>query len=321
MTFDLTETEDQRQIRDAAGAMLREHYPLSRLDAEPKPDNLAALFEFGAFALALPEADGGAGFSLVEEALLHVQLGRHLVSPGALATPVAARVDVDGAALLDARQKVAAGIAVADSILLLDGASAKMVVLRDGAALHLLHMGEAPREAVRGMGHGRPLQRIARGFVPELEVAISEVVAATWQVLVSAQLLGVAEAARDLAVEYALAREQFGRPIGSFQAIQHRCADMAVRTEQLSALIDMAAISLRDGREEAAFQTAALARLAPATALENARACIQIHGGIGFSAEAHPHLYLKHAHALAQLLLPDDILVHAAPMAPTTKDA
>ena len=122
--------------------------------------------------------------------------------------------------------------------------------------------------------------------------------------------------AADLAVDYAKTREQFGRPIGSFQAIKHHAADMAMGVEQVSALIDMAAIALRDGHDDARFQLAALARLAPRVALANARTGIQIHGGIGFSAEADAQLYLKQAHLLRQFLGADDLMEAAAPLTP-----
>ncbi|MCB1133405.1 MAG: acyl-CoA dehydrogenase, partial [Verrucomicrobiae bacterium] len=129
----------------------------------------------------------------------------------------------------------------------------------------------------------------------------------------------IAEGARDLAVAYAGVRRQFGRQIGSFQAIKHHCANMAIGVEMVSAQLDMAAIAVRDGREDAAFQTAALARLAPRVALQNARLCIQIHGGIGFSAEADVQLFLKQAHLLRNYLGATDFLSLPSPMFPLAK--
>ncbi len=134
--------------------------------------------------------------------------------------------------------------------------------------------------------------------------------------LVSAQLLGMAEAARDLSVDHAQTRHQFGKPIGAFQAIKHHCADMAVDAEMLSAQLDMAAIAVRDGRDDAAFQAAALRRLAPRVALFNTRTAIQVHGGIGFSAEADIHHYLKQAHVLSRLGGPAPMLDLPAALSP-----
>ena len=115
---------------------------------------------------------------------------------------------------------------------------------------------------------------------------------------------------------YAGMRQQFGKPIGAFQAIKHHAADMAIGAEMVSAQLDMAAIALADGRPDALFQIAALRRLAPVAALANARACIQIHGGIGFSAEADAHHFIKHAHLLSRLGAAPSMLDPDAPMAP-----
>ena len=104
----------------------------------------------------------------------------------------------------------------------------------------------------------------------------------------------------------------------AFKAVE-RDPDLAsdrARQDQL----DMAAIALRDDAEDAAFQIAALTRLAPRIALETARLGIQIHGGIGFSAEADAHHYLKQAHLLGLCLGRTDLLALPAPMAPTRKE-
>lgn len=306
MTLDLTPSDDLRQIRDAAQSMLDQHYPVARLRDGDGVDPMAPLAEFGAFVLALPEDAGGAGFSLVEEAALHVDLGRHLLSPTALATAVAMRMTHDASA------EVCAG---AGPLLIAPGDATHALIRDDGLALVAL-AGTAPRPEP-GLGHGRPVARLDTPPAP-LARATPQV-ALLHDLLCAAQLLGVATGARDLAVAYARTREQFGRPIGSFQAIKHHCANMTIAAEMLSAQLDMAAIALRDGRDDAAFQVAALARLAPRIALDNARTGIQIHGGIGFSAEADAQLYLKQAHVLRQLLIAPDLLAEPAPMAPTRK--
>src|SRR5262249_29947122 len=110
--------------------------------------------------------------------------------------------------------------------------------------------------------------------------------------------LGAAEAALALAVDYAKLRQQFGQPIGAFQAIKHRCADMKLRTKLLGALVLMAALSEREGRSDAAAQIAAARLLAARYALDNAAAGIQIHGAMGFTAECDAHLFLLRAHLI-----------------------
>jgi alkylation response protein AidB-like acyl-CoA dehydrogenase len=283
------------------------------------------LAEFGAFALALPAEAGGTGFSVVEEALLHVEFGRHLLAPSAVAAPLGARI-----ALMTGRKDLAVQIATGetpivaatttgDQLLLFDTDRGCLTLVRSEEGLALLDLTGTALEAATAMGHGRPLSRL-RKAAPGRSMVADAATAMTGDLLVSAQLLGVATAARDLAVTYAKVRTQFGRPIGGFQAVKHHCANMAVAVEKLSALLDMAAIAVRDECDDAAFQTAALARLAPRIALANARLCIQIHGGIGFSAEASPQLYLKHAHLLRHLLTGGRILDHDATLAPIRRE-
>ncbi|WP_238364192.1 acyl-CoA dehydrogenase family protein [Mesobacterium pallidum] len=322
MTLDLTLTEELRQVLDAAQQMLDTHYPVSRL-REGAADPMAPLAEFGTFLLGFPEDAGGAGLGRVEEAQLHSLLGRHLVSPSAVAVSIAARIalgaeDVDLAlAIAGGEVAVCAGVTTPDGPLLIDAGGAAHAVLRDGATLSLVPLAGLATEDAPMMGHGRALARVTSAL-PAGPEALPEV-ALLHDLLVSAQLLGVAEAARDLAVDYARTREQFGRPIGAFQAIKHHGANMALGAEMLSAQLDMAALTLDARAPDAGFQVAALARLAPRIALENARLGIQVHGGIGFSAEADAQLYLKQAHLLRALLGPHDMLSFDAPMAPTGK--
>ncbi|MFY0634026.1 MAG: hypothetical protein JXQ91_09435 [Vannielia sp.] len=322
MSFSLDPTEDQTQILDAARTMLAEHYPTERLRDRPRRDDMGPLAAFGAFALALPE---DSGFTLLEEALLHVALGRHLLSPASLAMPLAVRLaaETDRAELAGqiagGEVCVAAALGSADGLLLLDGAEASLALRLDTTTPELLDLTGHERREAKAMGHHIPLHRCALP-APGPNATGSPQTALVAQVLIAAQLLGVAEGARDLAVDYAGTREQFGRPIGAFQAIKHRCANMKLATEMLSAQLDMAAISLRDAHEDAAFQCAALARLAPRLAMENARACVQIHGGIGFSAEADAQLFVKQAHILSRLCPAANMLAPAAPMAPTRKE-
>ncbi|MEC7764890.1 MAG: acyl-CoA dehydrogenase family protein [Pseudomonadota bacterium] len=300
MSFDLTPGDDLRQIIDAAQAMLDSHYPVARLQEGMGGDDLSPLEEFGAFALALPEDAGGAGFTLVEEAHLHVALGRHLVGPAALATAIARRLDAGVTACI--------GIEGDGPWTLIDPAGADHAVVRVEGGFGLAPIAEP--DAADALGAGLPAAKMARAG------ANRPVDADLARLLTAAQLLGVATGARDLAVDYAKIREQFGQPIGTFQAIKHHAANMTLGIESVSALLDVAAIALRDGHADAGFQIAALTRLAPRVALENARIGVQIHGGIGFSAEANAHLYLKQAHALRQFIGAGDIMAHAAPLAP-----
>src|SRR5205807_1011809 len=134
-----------------------------------------------------------------------------------------------------------------------------------------------------GVADGEPVRRLRR----------------TGTVLGAAMLVGGAQGALDVARNYALAREQFGVPIGSFQAIKHLLADMYVRVE-LARAATYAAAAIADGRgagdENAAASTAKV--LAGEAGIANARAAIQILGGMGFTWDMLPHYFLKRAWVL-----------------------
>ncbi|MCI5076072.1 acyl-CoA dehydrogenase family protein [Oricola sp.] len=316
MTCNLNRSEDQRQILDAAASMLDADFDVSR-DLAADRDRMAKIAEFGAFSLALDEQSGGAGFTLVEEALLHVQFGRHIISTHSIAAPIAARLAAESELIDLVGDAVAGGVLCGGGGRLIDGANARFALVFAPDRLQLIDIAKTTVVANNpGFGHFVPITDVA--FDEDAIVATSDSrhlldIAA---LLVSAQLLGIAEATRDLAVSYAGVRRQFGKPIGAFQAIKHHCANMAIGAEMLSAQLDMAAIALRDGRDDATFQVAALRLLAPQVALENARLCIQIHGGMGFSAEADAHRFLKQAHVLRLIGDAAPILDLESPMAP-----
>jgi alkylation response protein AidB-like acyl-CoA dehydrogenase len=103
-----------------------------------------------------------------------------------------------------------------------------------------------------------------------------------------------------MASGYAKIRETFGAPIGKYQAIKHKCADMAIRADAVNAIVAFASITVRDERHDADFQTRAAKLLATQYALLNAKENIQVHGAIGFTTDLPAHLLLKRAHVLDQ---------------------
>jgi alkylation response protein AidB-like acyl-CoA dehydrogenase len=114
----------------------------------------------------------------------------------------------------------------------------------------------------------------------------------------AAALAGMAAAVLEMSVAYAGMREQFGRPIGSFQAVKHHCANMAIAARCARDQTTFAAVALDEGRADAQMQVECAFYVAGSAALENAGKNIQIHGGMGFSDEADPHLFLKRAQLL-----------------------
>jgi 3-oxochol-4-en-24-oyl-CoA dehydrogenase len=119
----------------------------------------------------------------------------------------------------------------------------------------------------------------------------------------AAESVGVAQWCVDTASEYAKVREQFGRPIGQFQAIKHKCARMLIALEQARAMVWDAARALDEarGRDEAALASAVTATLAPDAAVQCAQDCIQVHGGIGYTWEHDAHMYYRRALTLRAL--------------------
>lgn len=318
MAFDLNHGADQRQILDAASDMLSASFPLDRL-RQTQRDSLAPIAEFGLFGLSL---GADADFSLVEETLVHVLLGRHLVSTRALATSIGVAVATESAeptlaaGLSSGAREACFALSSGDRLLVIDREASDLAIVFTGRRVDLIDIGGVERHHETGLGDGFAVERFDAARCSVLASTESPRVLYVADTLVSAQLLGIAEAARDLATDYARLRHQFGKPIGAFQAIKHHCANMAIEAEMLSAQLDMAAIAVRDQWSDAGFQVAALRRLAGRAALANARTCIQIHGGIGFSAEVSAHLFLKQAHVLSRLGTTEPFLSLPAPMAP-----
>jgi alkylation response protein AidB-like acyl-CoA dehydrogenase len=126
------------------------------------------------------------------------------------------------------------------------------------------------------------------------------------RLLEAAVLAGIARAALDMAVAYAGMREQFGRPIGTFQAVKHHCANMALAARCASDQLSFAAVALDDvasgePRADTALQVESALYVAASAALENCAKNIQVHGGMGFSDEADPHKLLKRARVFVEI--------------------
>ncbi|WP_328621160.1 acyl-CoA dehydrogenase family protein [Streptomyces sp. NBC_00354] len=238
------------------------------------------LGEAGFFALRLPEADGGVGLGLPEAVLVFEEAGRALL-PGPLVATHLAAGTVPGAA---------AGTAVVTAFDLGD--------LRGGGRPLVAHLADA--DAVLGtplLPSGEPV-RSADPLTPLHRVAAPGSAAAMYRdegaLLTAALQTGSALRTVELAVRYAQEREQFGQPIGAFQAVKHLCAQMLVRAEVARTAVYAAAVTA-DPAEVAGAKL-----LADGAAVRNARDCLQVHGGMGFTWEADVHLHLKRAWVRAE---------------------
>lgn len=302
---------DEIEITSAAATFLGDAMPIERLhaagSADMGADMRAALGEMGWFALALPEDKGGSGLSAVEHALFFREVGRLCGPVDVLAQALAAHVAGD-----DLRPAIISGetgvaLAVQDAgangarirLLGAPDAALALLVTQDGAALHDIAGLSAQ---VRSSLDPATSQRLAEVFAaPALAQSSGPDVAQLGRLGTAAMLIGLAETALDMIVEYAKVRETFGRKIGAYQAVRHPCADMALRAETARCQLWFAAAAIKEGRADAAIHLDAAKHLANQAAVANADTNIQLHGGIGVTDEHHAHLLLKHAWLLGKL--------------------
>jgi alkylation response protein AidB-like acyl-CoA dehydrogenase len=300
--IDLGLSEEQRNIADSASALLREHAPVARLRRGGAEDDLhQRLADWGWFAVALPEPAGGLGLTIAEEALLYLDAGAYLLSPSVLATSLAARlVDPTSQAELIAGRSTAALAIPAEGgdIYCVDRGAASLIVMIDHGELLVYAAAAFAGEAVAGLDESLAIER---GRL-DGRAALAREPGERMLLLVAAMLAGIARASSALAADYAKTRQQFGQPIGAFQAVKHRCVDMALRAFAAEAQLLMAAASAAEGRDDARFQIRAAVHNALDAARSNGAAAIQVHGGMGFTAECDAHLYLKRGHVLAQAI-------------------
>jgi alkylation response protein AidB-like acyl-CoA dehydrogenase len=297
---------EELEIASAAADFIADALPIERLH---RPDNCdltkdvrASLGEMGWFSLALPEQQGGSGLSAVEHALFFREIGRQCGPVDILAQALA--VNLAGDELCSELASGEQGV----SLLVSEGARHRVIgeadaafgllVSTDGASLH--DLGAAQVEKRPALDPANSLGILAD--LPPPIVMIDD--ARIWQlgqIGTAAMLVGLAEAALALIVEYAKVRETFGKPIGSYQAVRHTCADMAVSIEAARAQLWYAATAIKEARTDAAAHLDAAKHLANEAALRCTDSNIQLHGGIGVTDEHDAHLLMKHAALLSRL--------------------
>jgi alkylation response protein AidB-like acyl-CoA dehydrogenase len=296
MHFDLT--ADQIAMRDTMRQLCRDRFPISvvRAQADGLDRGLwQELADLGLFGLRVPEAEGGTGLGWPDAAVLFEELGRAAVPGPLVASHLAAGLvpgALEGTAVVGAVER-------SDPLLVehLDALDAIVVV--DETSLSLVRAAD-----VEGRPVGRPLDPLTPlhlvAALPAGEPLGDGDAARRWRqgatVLTAAIQVGLAAAVLDLAVEHAREREQFQRPIGSFQAVKHQLADSLVRLDLAQAAVHAAAVGLDDPEAEDLERAISVAKLtAGEAALENAKTSVQVHGAMGFTWEVDVHLYLKRA--------------------------
>ncbi len=253
--------------------------------------------EMGIFTLRTPEEQGGIGLKASDAVLVFEELGRAIV-PGPLVWTHLAAGLVDGAEMGDT---VVGGLDLtgpATDLLMIEHLEALDVLLllkSDG----IYRVDPRETEATEVATPLDPLTPIHHAkSLPAAEKIADEKAAAEMLLngtaIVSAQLLGIAQATLDMANEYAKKREQFGRPIGTFQAIKHILADCFVRQEAARAAAYAAGATIDYPEVGNVKRAVASAKVVCGdAAMKNARASIQVHGGMGYTWEVPVHYYLK----------------------------
>jgi alkylation response protein AidB-like acyl-CoA dehydrogenase len=320
MIVDLLPTEDQQLVSDSVESFLRDALPVDRLRDDagfgggPERALWAELSGLGLFGLGLAEDRGGVGYGAPEEITVARLFGRNLVSPIVIATMAAVHVAAETgdaalvAALVSGEQRAAFANVRTPSQ---DGAWDVQLIDAEGADLLLVLEADraylVPAAAVRDVSEVEAidqtvsLRRAALDRGAAVTVAAGEAIPQRVSLMISAYLAGASEAARDMAVEYAKVREQFGQPIGAFQAVKHMCAEMALRSEAAHTQAFYATLVFTTGSADAGFEAACARTLAGRAAVENAKANVQVHGGMGFTQEANAHHYLKRAFVLSAI--------------------
>jgi alkylation response protein AidB-like acyl-CoA dehydrogenase len=304
--MDLTLSAEQRAMRSTLRELVSSLWPDDRLRAasdDPALDHgsWTALAELGLFGLTVPEDHGGMGLGFADAAVLFEELGRGLVPGPLVSTALAASVvpeAVTGKAIV-AMLDTGDPTPVAEHA---ESATHLVAVNDDGLFLSLA--GEYTHQPV-----DRPLDPLTSLSLVTLPHGLGERIgsaadAARWRaegtVLTAALQVGVTQGALDLAVRYAGERSQFGRVIGSFQAVKHLLAESLVKLDLARAATLVAALAADDPAAEDIEEAASAAKvLADKAATEGGRTCIQVHGGMGFTWEVLAHLYLKRAWLLA----------------------
>ena len=307
MRFNLT--DDQKAIRDAARSLLAAAASRRRTLAEQETHEAHAWAQMRALgwpALAVPEADGGLGLGVVELAVLAEELGHALVASPLLPSVMASLLIAHGGDR-DQRDRWLAALAAGDALgtvarrqgITAIGPDAKqaavIVIVEDTAAAELLDAKEAQITALQSIDLTRPYCRIDGQGTPLGHRVVDGLWAA--EIAVAAESVGVAARLLEMAVDYARERTQYGRAIGSYQAVSHACAEMYLRVESARSLVYGAAWAADHDAAALPVAAAAAAAHASDSAWRVAAAALQVHGGVGFTWEHDLHLYLRRARA------------------------
>ena len=336
-------TPEHQDLADSVRSLVARVAPSEVLHAalerpiENPPPYWQAAAEQGLQGVHLAESVGGQGFGILELAIVLAEFGYGAVPgpfvPSAIASALISAHDAQAKVLSELASGGAIGAYALDSgltatrhgdALVIRGevravpaaAQASVLVLPvaidSGDEWVVLRAEQLEIVPVKSLDPLRPIAHVRANAVEVGDdAALSNLTMATahalMSTLLSAEAVGVARWATDTASQYAKIREQFGRPIGQFQAIKHKCAEMIADTERATAAVWDAARAIDEASQnnwditasKVEFAAAVAATLAPAAAQRCAQDCIQVHGGIGFTWEHDTNVYYRRALMLA----------------------
>ncbi len=276
-------------------------------------------------AILVPEEAGGFGFGQVELSVVFEEFGRTLTSCPLLGTAFATALLLEcGDAQAQERWlgAIAAGEPAAvvwsgisaeegpfgwtleGQGVAVDGGMASLLVIVAPQGVFVLPADLADRTRVPHLDPTRPSVGVSVSAVPAERLTVDGLERARMRCesLLASEAVGAAEATLQLAVDYSRVRTQFGKPIGSFQAIQHICADMLLAVESARSAAWYAACAIDAGADDAREAARTAKAMACDALFHCAGQSIQVHGGIGFTWEHDCHLYFKRARSVMDLL-------------------
>ncbi|HWF29964.1 MAG TPA: acyl-CoA dehydrogenase [Mycobacterium sp.] len=332
-------TPEHQDLADSVRSLVARVAPSEVLHAametpiDNPPPYWQAAADQGLQGVHLAESVGGQGFGILELAIVLAEFGNGAVPgpfvPSAIASALISAHDAQAKVLADLASGAAIAAYALDSgltatrqgdVLVIRGearavpaaAQASVLVLPvaidSGDEWVVLRAEQLEIEPVKSLDPLRPIAHVRANAVEVGDDAVlSRLTMATAYALMctllSAEAIGVSRWATDTASQYAKIREQFGRPIGQFQAIKHKCAEMIADTERATAAVWDAARAIDEASQNnwdiaasgVEFAVAVAATLAPAAALRCTQDCIQVHGGIGFTWEHDTNVYYRRA--------------------------
>lgn len=301
-------SDDQLALAGGIRALCSGRFALERLRSREGASRVVDAADWeelgraGVFGIRASEEHGGLGLGMAESVVVFEELGRSLIPGPLVASALAAGlVDgaLDGTVMVGSVTRPESGmptlVANLDSLGILVVVDDEGLALVDPSSLNA-------KPAERSLDPLTPMW-VVNGDLPAGKRIGGPEGAVGWRygeaLLTSAQCVGLAAVSLEMAVEYSRSREQFGRPVGSFQAIKHMCADMLLRVELARVAVHAAAVIADDPEVGDPIRAMAGATLlAVEAALENGRKNIQVHGGMGFTWDVPAHLYLMRARVL-----------------------